>query len=239
MVARLRGGALSWGTIFKREILGRMLNEVTVLGYAAALFGKKRQTLGDRIAGTAVVKGRVGLPMRRLAPIVSVGSVVLLLVALPVMLEFDDIDTRLGAAVVEGDPSVYEVVGRLDFLSTREVVSDKEYRADLDTMLAIADQHLAQASEVRAQTADWYWKARVFTPLWTAKAAQADSMGTLLESCIQSARLFAVHGLKAKSSTGPDSVRAARAADYALSDMMADKEYIETLMQRLGWRDEL
>jgi hypothetical protein len=75
--------------------------------------------------------------------------------------------------------------------------------------------------------------------LWTAKAAQADSMGTLLESCIQSARLFAVHGLKAESSTGPDSVRAARAADYALSDMMADKEYIETLMQRLGWRDEL
>lgn len=56
-VVRLDGAALDWNTVLARELVGRLLNGLTLnIGYLIVVFTKRKQGLHDFIAKTAVVR---------------------------------------------------------------------------------------------------------------------------------------------------------------------------------------
>lgn len=57
MVVRLDGAALDWNTTLARELVGRLLNGLTLnIGYLIVIFTKQKQGLHDFIAKTTVVR---------------------------------------------------------------------------------------------------------------------------------------------------------------------------------------
>lgn len=237
VVAPADGGKLGLWAVFKREFPGRLINNVFLgIGYLMAIPNAKKQTWGDQLAGTVVVRAKSHAPMRVLAPIIAYGSLVMVFFMIPQIADFENPSEQLRIAITEGEPSVVAVLDSVKFLAERPVGDDSLlFVRDLEGVVELAQSHEAQLGRIREQTQEWLWKSRWLAPYKVAQASRVDSLSMKINSCIASSRILAEHSLRANRLSGAAADTASRAAAFAASDMQADYAHVLVLMDRLDW----
>jgi uncharacterized RDD family membrane protein YckC len=141
---------MGWpGRVVLRELLGRVLNQFFFgAGYWVAFFHPHRQSWGDRMAGTVVLRRPAPRWLRRTGMIGGVGALVTGALVVLMARWADDIDRTDAVVDPQVDAAAAAITAsrsRIDTLMTRFADGTEAYGADMEAALDEVDRFERQA----------------------------------------------------------------------------------------------
>jgi len=217
---------------FRREYVGRFMNQVFfAIGTLVAVADSLRQTWGDRWAGTVVVRARPPVPWRGWAILATSLATLVSYAVIPGIFRLGELGNQL---FTEREGVTSDMIGLTDSLitlATREVENETEMQRDLSGILELAPRVRRQAIEVLELSTPYANQARWFAPWVWGIASRLDSTHRLVARCAGSAEMFAIHMQEARRPAADTTMSRRRrlAADFELSDLLADRQAMRDL----------
>jgi len=232
------GGRPDLVTAFRREVLGRFLNQVLLgIGYLAGLRHPLHQTWGDRLARTAVIRLRRPRGWQTWARTATFATTLTALLYFPALLVFGSLDQE-AAALIQAESDLVSLADSVYTLSSRPVLTDEEMAEDMRGVASLAPSVRDRARKIRGHTSRLLTMSRLLAPWQSGEIARIDSMYVMVERCMVSAEELATNTLAADGGADSEAPALRRRAQYAASDLEADHDYLRLLVTRVSGRSE-
>jgi len=226
---------------FRREFIGRFMNSVLfAIGSLIAVADPLRQTWGDRWARTVVVRSRPAISWRRWAILATALATLVSLTIIPGFIRLGMVSNELYGGREDVTANLIALTDSLITLATREVENEVEMQRDLSGILELAPRVRRQSIEVVPLSTSYARHARWLTPWVSGVASRLDSTHRLVARCAGSAEMFAIHMQEARRPATDTTVSRRRqlAADFELSDLLADRQVMRDLWKGFSSGEE-